>query len=72
MKGAINDNLLEIIENAGVLIANGKIIEIDNFEKLVKKYASQASPKVHIQEVAPNLTLMPAFVDAHVDARTQK
>ncbi len=65
MKGAINDNLLEIIENAGVLVANGKIIEIDNFEKLVKKYAHQTSPKVHIQEVPPNLTLMPAFIDAH-------
>jgi len=35
-RGAINDNSLEIIENGGVVIDNGKIIEVGNFSLLNK------------------------------------
>ena len=55
MKGAINDNLLEIIENAGVLIANGEIIEIDNFEKLVKNMPIKPRQKYIYKRLRPIL-----------------
>lgn len=60
LKGAIKDNALEIIENGGVLIENDLILEVGNFEALVKKY-----PKVLVDEVTKPSVLLPSFVDCH-------
>lgn len=60
LKGAIKDDALEIIENGGILIENNLILEVGNFEALVKKY-----PKVHVEEVAKPSVLLPSFVDCH-------
>lgn len=60
LKGAIKDDALEIIENGGVLIENNLILEVGNFEGLVKKY-----PKVLVEEVAKPSVLLPSFVDCH-------
>lgn len=56
--GAINDQQLEIISEAGVLIQNGKICAIDSWHKLQK----QAD---HLQELQGPLTLTPGLIDAH-------
>ena len=60
LKGAIKDDALEIIEKGGVLIENNLILEVGNFEALVKKY-----PKVLVEEVAMPSILLPSFVDCH-------
>lgn len=60
LKGAIKDDALEIIENGGILIGNNLILEVGNFEALVKKY-----PKVLVEEVANPSVLLPSFVDCH-------
>jgi len=36
LKGAISDESLQVIPNAGVLVADGLIVEVDDFEKLRK------------------------------------
>ena len=60
IKGAIKDDALEIIKNGGILIENNLILEVGNFEALVKKY-----PKVLVEEVAKPSVLLPSFVDCH-------
>jgi imidazolonepropionase len=61
-KGAIQDQQLEIIEDAGIIVQDGKILKIDTFEKLASEVAHQ---KYNIQEVPQKLVVMPAFVDCH-------
>jgi len=62
-KGAIKDSSLEILEDVGVWIIDGKIAEIDSFEVLVKKALDE---NVDILELpAGNWVLTPGFVDCH-------
>ncbi len=60
LKGSIKDNAIEIVENGGVLVANGKIIEVANFETL-----RRVNSNVFIEEIAKNSVLLPGFVDCH-------
>ena len=57
-RGAINDNSLEIIENGGVVIDNGKIIEVGNFSLLNKN-------GLDILEIKYPCVLLPGFIDSH-------
>lgn len=60
LKGSIKDNAIEIVVNGGVLVANGKIIEVANFETL-----RRVNSNVFIEEIAKNSVLLPGFVDCH-------
>ncbi len=60
LKGSIKDYAIEIVENGGVLVANGKIIEVANFETL-----RRVNSNVFIEEIAKNSVLLPGFVDCH-------
>jgi imidazolonepropionase len=51
---------LNIIANGGVLIEDGVILAIDDFEKLRKNY-----PSAQIEEITGNHVLLPGFVDCH-------
>lgn len=62
LKGAIKDESLVIIENAGILIKGNKIHQIGNFEGLSK--FSQAL-KANIIELKGNQVAMPALIDCH-------
>ena len=57
-RGAINDNSLEIIENGGVVIENGKIIEVGDFSLLSKN-------GLDIIEIKYSCVLLPGFIDSH-------
>lgn len=60
--GPIKDEQLDIIENGGVLISEGKIIETDSFDLMKLKITSQ---DILIEELTDNLVLLPGFIDAH-------
>ena len=62
LKGAIKDESLNIIYNGGMLIEKGRIIELGDFDKLVK-YSKTIVPE--IIELPPNHVGMPAMVDCH-------
>ncbi|GAA4827764.1 imidazolonepropionase [Algivirga pacifica] len=60
MKGAIADEDLKIIEQAGVLLEDGKILAVDTFDKLQKE-----NPEVAVTEIQESMVLLPSFVDCH-------
>jgi imidazolonepropionase len=60
LKGALNDVDLHIIPQAGVLIENGFIVNVDNFEKLYRENLYN-----EICEINGDHVLLPGFVDCH-------
>jgi len=58
LKGALKDEQLEIIEAAGILVSEGKILKIGKFKDL--KTEADA-----IDEIAYNAVCLPGFIDAH-------
>jgi len=60
LKGAIADDKLQIIPNGGVLVEDGLIVEVGDFESLRK-----ANHKVTIEEIRNEQVLLPGFVDCH-------
>jgi imidazolonepropionase len=60
LKGALKDEQLNIIANGGVLIEDGVILAVDDFEKLCKNH-----PSAQIEEITGNHVLLPGFVDCH-------
>ena len=57
-RGALNDNSLQIIKNGGVVIDNGKIIEVGVFSLLNKN-------GFDIIEIKYPCVLLPGFIDSH-------
>lgn len=60
LRGKIDDNELEIIENGGILTHEGKILKIGNFEDLKSEF-----PEVEINKIETTQVALPAFVDSH-------
>lgn len=60
MKGALKDDDMQIIPKGGVVIENGLILAVDDFEVLRK-----ANPSTLIQEIKDDYVLLPGFVDCH-------
>ena len=60
LKGALKDDDLHIIAQGGVLVENGLIVAVDDFESLRK-----ANPSAQIQEIIGEHVLLPGFVDCH-------
>ncbi|MFK7872806.1 MAG: imidazolonepropionase [Oligoflexales bacterium] len=56
--GPISDDKLEVAKDVGVLVHNGRIVEIDCFYKLTKQHS-------HIEELPPQSTGTPGFIDSH-------
>ena len=57
-RGAISDNSLEIIEDGGIVIEDGKIIEVGDFLSLRKN-------NLDIREINYPCVLLPGFIDSH-------
>jgi len=57
-RGAISDNSLEIIEDGGVVIEDGKIIEVGDFLSLSKN-------DLDVREITYPCVLLPGFIDSH-------
>lgn len=60
LKGALKDEQLHIIANGGVLVENGLVIEVGNFNELRK-----ANPSIQIEEIQSPEVLLPGFIDCH-------
>jgi len=60
LKGAIADDQLQIIPDGGVLVEDGLIVEVADFEVLQK-----ANRKATIEEITGDHVLLPGFVDCH-------
>jgi imidazolonepropionase len=60
LKGALKDEQLQIIPHGGVLVEDGLIVAVDDFEKL-----GAANQSLQIEEIIGNHVLLPGFVDCH-------
>ena len=60
LRGKLSDEQLEIIPDGGILIQNGKILHIGNFEALVSE-----NQNIEIETVEGEQIVLPAFVDSH-------
>ena len=60
MNGPLADGQLEIFRDGGVIVANGRIVAIDDFENLHKRH-----PTIAVEAIVGQQTLLPGFVDAH-------
>ncbi len=61
MKGPLKDGQLEVISDAGIVVQNGKILELGSYSEL-KTIHSGATKKLN--NISDQVTL-PAFVDCH-------
>ena len=61
LKGALNDSQLEVVEQGGLWIENGKVKAVGNFEELL----AQATDTVAVKEVIGDKVCLPSFVDCH-------
>ncbi|GMQ27797.1 imidazolonepropionase [Algoriphagus confluentis] len=60
LKGALKDDQLELIEQAGILIEGEKIFQVGPWEKLIKDF-----PKAEIHELKGDFVALPGLVDCH-------
>lgn len=60
LKGTLKDDLLEIIEQAGILMEGEKILQVGKWESLCKAF-----PEAEIFELKGNFVAMPGLVDCH-------
>lgn len=60
LKGALNDNQLEIIENGGVVVENGRIVAVGGYNWLTEKY-----PEIYREFIGEEQVLLPGFIDCH-------
>ncbi len=60
LKGALKDEQLQIITNGGLLVQNGLIVAVGDFEQLRKEFHA-----ADIKETEGDNVLLPGFVDCH-------
>jgi imidazolonepropionase len=60
LKGPLPDDTLNIFENGGVVVQDGKILSVGSYEKLVKDF-----PDCSQQFIDQSAVLLPGFVDCH-------
>lgn len=59
LRGGIPDDRLEVITNAGLLVQDGKIIDVGKYKDLVTRDSNQ------IVEFGRDVVVLPGFVDCH-------
>jgi imidazolonepropionase len=62
LKGSLKDSQLEILEEAGIVYQNGKILEIGLFKDLCTQYSSANS---EVQFIDSDLIVLPGLIDPH-------
>jgi imidazolonepropionase len=60
LKGALSDDQLEIISHGGVLVSDGKILDVGKYTDLESKF-----PTSEKEMITEPMVLLPGFVDAH-------
>ncbi len=58
LKGAIKDESLPLVEQGGILVSQGRILQVDSFKKLYTK-------DVDLHHIQGKTVCLPGFVDAH-------
>ena len=61
LKGSLNDSQLEIIPNGGVVVCDGKIVRVGNFDQLYSAY----SGRLIVEHIDGEVVAMPGMVDPH-------
>lgn len=61
-RGAVNDSLLEIIPNGGVVVRDGKIVKIGSFDQLCGEFNSENTIIDHVDK---EMVVMPGMIDPH-------
>jgi len=61
LRGKLSDSQLEIIEDGGIIVENGKIIEVGNFDAI----ANRAKQSIEIEKIQDTQIALPAFTDSH-------
>ncbi len=64
LRGKINDEQLQVIENGGVLIHNNEIVNAGNFEELKELFLKE-NHESDIEVIDEDVVLLPAFTDCH-------
>ncbi len=62
LKGALKDEQLEILENAGILIEDEKILEVGNYNDLLAKAGTLNSEVI---ELKGDFVALPGWIDCH-------
>lgn len=60
LKGALSDDQLEIISQGGVLVSDGKILDVGKYDDLESKFSTSEK-----EVITEPMVLLPGFVDAH-------
>lgn len=60
-KGAIRDEDMPVLPDAGILLEDGRVSQTGSFAKL----ALQAGKDIRVQELTDDFVGMPAFIDSH-------
>lgn len=60
LRGKLSDDQLEIINDGGLLIKDGKIETADSFQKLKDQF-----PNIEVENIEGEQICLPAFVDSH-------
>lgn len=60
LKGKINEDQLEIIQNGGIIVDDNTIVAVNNFDVLL-----QENPTIEIEHIETEQILLPGFVDSH-------
>ena len=62
LKGALSDDQLTVIEDAGILVENGTIKKIGQYKNLLSEVAKT---KIELIELKGNHVCLPGFIDSH-------
>ncbi len=60
LRGKLQDEQLEIIENGGIVVENEKIHAVGNFEELKNEFSD-----IELENIEGEQVVLPAFVDSH-------
>lgn len=60
LRGALKDEQLEIIEDGGILVEDGRISVVGSFNGLRKN-----NPSIEFEEIEGEQVVLPGFIDAH-------
>ena len=60
LRGALNDDQLQVIPDGGIITEDGLILETGNFETLYRN-----NPGINVENINGPFTLLPGFIDCH-------
>ena len=60
LKGALRDEQLQVITGGGIMIENGLILSVGDFETIRKQ-----NPSAQINKIETDAVLLPGFIDCH-------